>query len=157
VYLTRNPIDRKISNLRHVRSRTSSDRISAHCGVGDQACIKKHAAFDQEIVFPIGGELLSWIRGAVNDNHKIKKRLHDLDVKFIEISYERLYNANDAEEWMRIFKFLGIGPSDNLSMDNIRATSSMASTHSKGKNETIANFVEVENTLAGTEFEHFLL
>lgn len=156
VYLTRNPIDRKISNLRHDQSRASSDLIAAHCVVGDEACIKKHAAFDQDLVFPVGDTLLRWMRSAVRNDHLIKKRLLDLNVKFIEITYERLYNADDADEWMRTFEFLRIGPAKNLSMDDIRATFSMASTHSKSRDQTIANYAEVKKTLAGTEFEHFL-
>lgn len=157
VYLTRNPMDRKISNLHHQRSKSSSNAIAAHCAVGDDACIKKHEAFDQGIIFPVGNELLDWLRNAVSSDNKIKASLSDTKVKFIHVSYEKLYNADDAEEWMRIFKFLRLGPSKNLSMDDIRATFSMASTHSKGRNEIIENYVEVEQTLAGTEFEHFLL
>jgi hypothetical protein len=158
VYLTRNPIDRKISNLRHERSKSSSNAITAHCAVGDDACIKEHAAFDQGVIFPVGNKLLNWLRYAVSSDNKIKDRLRDTKVKFIQVSYEKLYSADDdAEEWMRIFKFLSLGPSEDLSMDDIRATFSMASTHSKGRNEIIENYVEVEQTLAGTEFEHFLL
>lgn len=101
--------------------------------MGDEACIKRHAAFDQGLVIPIGDELLSWIRGAVRNDHQVEKRLHDLNVKCIEISYERLFNANDAEEWIRMFKFLGIGPSQNLSMDDIRATFNMTSTTTRAR------------------------
>ena len=101
VYLTRNPIDRKISNLRHEGSKSSSTAIAAHCAVGDDACIKKHAAFDQGIIFPVGKELLKWLRFAVSSDNKIKDRLRDMKVKFIHVSYEKLYNADDAGEWMR--------------------------------------------------------
>jgi hypothetical protein len=85
-------------------------------------------------------------------------RLRDLKVKFITVSYEKLYDTDDAEEWIRIFEFLQRGPSAGLSIDDVRATFSMASTHSKGgRNETIENYAEVEHTLVGTEFEHLLL
>jgi len=159
VYLRRNPIDRRLSNLRHERSKLGgSSKIAAHCTVGDEACIQKFSAYDHGHVFPVGNELLEWLHHAELHYNKIKDRLRDLKVKFITVSYEKLYDTDDAEEWMRIFKFLQRGPSAGLSIDNVRATFRMASTRSKGgRNETIKNYAEVEYTLIGTEFERFLL
>ena len=41
VYLTRNPLDRKLSNIRHTKSKQqqSDKKIEAHCAVGDAECI----------------------------------------------------------------------------------------------------------------------
>jgi len=78
-------------------------------------------------------------------------------VKYIEVSYEKLYNPKneeDAEEWMRIFRFLGRGPGEGLTMADVRDTFSMAATTVASRNETISNFREVEKDLRNTEFEH---
>lgn len=160
VYLRRNPIDCRLSNnLRHERSKLrGSSKIAAHSTVGDEACIKKFSAYDHGHVFPVGNELLEWLRQEKLDYSKIKGMLRYLKVEFITVSYEKLYDTDDAEEWMRIFKFLQRGPSAGLSIDNVRATFRMASTRSKGGwNDTIENYAEVEHTLVGTEFERLLL
>ena len=159
VYLGRNPIDRKLSNLRHKRSKLDGrSKIAAHCTVGDDACINKFSSYDHGHVFPVGNELLQWLHHEKLRRNNSMDRLRDLKVKFITVSYEKLYDTDDAEEWIRIFEFLQRGPSAGLSIDDVRATFSMASTHSKGgRNETIENYAEVEHTLVGTEFEHLLL
>eukprot|EP00985_Skeletonema_marinoi_P029066 scaffold26621_cov120-Skeletonema_marinoi.AAC.1 len=83
--------------------------------------------------------------------------LREAGVDYVKVSYEQLYNADNADEWMKIFRFLRVGPMEDLTVDDVRATFNLASTHSKGRNETVTNFIGVENTLKGTEFEHFLL
>jgi len=156
VHLTRNALDKRISNIRHTNSKKSSKAITAHCPMGDEECIKNHSQFVTSIVFPTGQELLHWLRHTVDDDNTIRKRLGDLGVHHVEVSYEKLYNSNDAEEWMRIFRFLEKGPSEGLAMGDVRASFSMASTHTKSRNETIANFEDVRETLVGTPFEHLL-
>ena len=156
VYLTRNHLDRRISNLRHDHSKQGSHAIAAHCAVGDQACIKEHSQFEANITFPIGKDLLSWLRGSHANDRRVRKRLQDLNVDHIHISYEKLFTSGNADEWMRVFSFLGVGPSENLTMEEVRSSFSMASTHSKSRNETISNYEDVRNTLVGTEFEYLL-
>jgi hypothetical protein len=99
---------------------------------------------------------MRWLRTTTKKDNAIRKRLIDLNIQFVEVTYEKLFNSNDAEEWMRIFQFLGVGPSKNLTMEDVRKSFSIASTHIKSRNETIANFEEVKNTLVGTSFEHLL-
>ena len=189
IYLTRNLLDRKASNLRHDASKhkhkhkrdsgsglnthehvsNGGDSISAHCNVGDTECIKKHSQFDHDIVFPTGDALLKWLRKNMNDERTIQKRLEELQIQYVQVSYEELFiknalddNGNDndnsskAEEWMRVFQFLDLGPKYGLTMADVRASFTMASTHTKSRNETIANYELVKQTLVGTEFEHLL-
>lgn len=159
VYLTRNPIDRKISNLRHSSSKERNTTISAHCSVGDDECIREHSKFENGIELPTGLELMNWLRVGSAAEHKIQARLLELNVSFIHVTYERLYHSgSDAEEWMRIFRFLGMGPTENLTMMDVRDSFRMAPTHKRRRrrNETIANFADVEKTLRGTEYEHLL-
>ncbi len=157
IYLRRNPLDRKASNLRHENSKKRGSKISAHCSIGDENCIKEHSKFDDNIIFPQGQELLNWLRVTEMHDNAVAERLEELNIKFVEVSYEKLFNTNNAEEWMRIFRYLGKGPSKELTMEKVRASFSTASTHTKRhRNETITNFDEVEATLAGTSFEHYL-
>ena len=37
----------------------------------------------------------------------------------VAVTYEKLYYTDNAEEWMRIFHHLGIGPQQNLSLDSV--------------------------------------
>ena len=156
VYLRRNALDRKISNLRHEKSTHTSHSITAHCAVGDDECIKKQLAFETNFVFPVGAKLIQWLEGSERRNRMVLKRLETSKAKFVQVSYEKLFNGDDAEEWVRILAFLNVGPSSGLTMVDVRAAFSMAATHKHCRNETISNFHEVEQTLIGTEFEHYL-
>ncbi len=62
---------------------------------------------------------------------------------------KKLFNADNADEWMNIFRFLGVGPMEDLTMDDVKASFDLASTHSKGRNETVSNFIKVENDTMG--------
>lgn len=157
VYLTRNPLDRKLSNIRHSQSEESDAKISAHCSTGDEDCIRKHAEFNRDIIFPTGKELMRFL--SQNERHEeiIIERLNELHVPYVKVVYENLYNDDDdAEEWMRVFRFLGRGPSENLKMDAVRSAFSIAATHKRSRNASIANFEDVRNTLTGTRYEHLL-
>ena len=73
----------------------------------------------------------------------------------MKIEYEKLYNSNDANEWMKVFEFLGRGPSKGLTIDDVRKHFPYERT-SKPHNETVKNWAEVVNTLKGTEFQWML-
>lgn len=158
VYLTRNPLDRKISNLRHDHSKQTNKALPAHCEVNDIKCIKRHASSSAQVgvVLPVGNELIHWLRVNAQNIANTRAALEEAHVDYVHVSYEKLYHSQNASEWMKIFKFLGVGPREDLTQDQIRETFDLAPTHSKGRNETVANYKEVENTLKGTEFEHLL-
>ena len=157
IYLTRNPLDRKLSNIRHNKSKKSNQTIAAHCAVGDGACLKAHSIQDGGYELPVGNQLLTFLRQDIESDYRVRRRLKEMNIQYIHISYEKLYNAkNDVKEWLRIFQFLERGPQHHLTRDTLLSTFSMASTHSKPRNETIANFAQVEQTLKGTDFEHLL-
>ena len=183
IYLTRNALDRKVSNLRHAlknkalkntNTNTNTNTsilpipipIPAHCAIGDEACIAKHdqATTNQNIVFPTGRPLLKWLRNFDRQDRNIVNRLKDMNIPFVHVTYEKLYNVGievgskeeNSEEWMRVFRFLNVGPQEGLTMDEVRGAFSMASTSKRSRNETIDNFEEVKDTLIGTEFEYLL-
>lgn len=170
VYLMRNPLDRKVSNLRHSNSKNvnaigrQGDKkiLPPHCPVGDTKCIEMHSNFDSNIVFPTGSELIRWLRNDRKQNQRIHQSLDKLHIPFVEVTYSKLYgnhiysDQDSAEEWMKLFRHLGVGPMKDLKMEDVRGAFSMASTHKKSRNETISNFEEVRDTLIGTDFEYLL-
>jgi len=171
IYLTRNVLDRKASNLKHDASKRKHEDTSSgggsiphHCNIGDAECVKKHLEINSyDIVFPTGKELLHWLRSTVKDDRAIHKRLKEFQIQYVQVSYEKLFpslhdhdNISNAEEWMRVFRFLNRGPMYGLTMEDVRASFIMAQTHTKSRNETIANYELVKETLLGTEFEHLL-
>jgi len=85
----------------------------------------------------------------------IENRLDSFGVKHIHVRYERLFNsdADDtvADEWMKVFQFLGVGPQTTLSMFDVRASFEYASTSVTHHNASIANYDEVKKALEGTE------
>ena len=123
VYLTRNPIDVMISNFCHKESKnnqTVGNRLEAHCNVGDEECLKQFALSEKRgVEFPVGSELIKMLERMARDPPKNVKRLTDLNFKFIHVTYENLYNTDDAKEWMRIFEFLDVGPSKNLTIEDV--------------------------------------
>ena len=93
IYLRRNALDKKASNLRHANSKIGgSAAISAHCAIGDKACFKKNLKYDKNICFPTGEELMRWLRTTTKNDNAIRKRLIDLNIQFVEVTYEKLFN-----------------------------------------------------------------
>ena len=148
---------------KHEDTAIGGGSIPAHCNIGDAECIKKHSEINYDIVFPTGKELLHWLRITVKDDRAIHKRLKEFQIQYVQVSYEKLFpslhdhdNISNAEEWIRVFCFLNRGPMYGLTMEDVRASFIMAQTHTKSRNETIANYELVKETLLGTEFEHLL-
>ena len=161
LFLTRNPLDRYISNQRH-SGHIRSAEVPAHCKVDDADCIKRHQKYSKGIVIQTNtSEFLRFIRSGVNLDIMVENRLKSFEVDYLHVTYEKLYdadakNADDAEEWMRIFRFLGVGPKEGLTVGAVRGSFELASTSLNHHNETIANYKEVKSVLEGTEFEKFL-
>ena len=166
VYLTRNPLDRKVSNLRHKNSKLNSNQqdvaISPHCAVGDTKCQERHSQFSSNINFPTGSKLIEWLRNAERQDRRIHERLDEFHIPFVEVPYEKLYgigkdtDTDKAEEWMKLFRYLRVGPQEGLTMEKVKGAFSMASTHKKSRNDTIENFEAVKETLVGTDYEYLL-
>ena len=157
VYLTRNPLDRRISNLHHALSKQAQQELPAHCEADDVECKKLFSAVaNSGVTLPIGKELIRWLNTDANHVSTIKANLEEARVEYLHVQYEKLYASDGADEWMKIFRFLGVGPMEDLTMDDVRASFDLAVTHSKGRNESVSNFIEVEKTLKGTKFEYLL-
>mmetsp|Transcript_7645 Transcript_7645/g.10140 ORF Transcript_7645/g.10140 Transcript_7645/m.10140 type:complete len:354 (+) Transcript_7645:3-1064(+) len=170
VYLRRNPLDVKASNLRHTNAKLNSiasgqSDIPPHCKAGDIKCQDSHSQFSSNIVFPTGSDLLKLLKQNEKQVRAIHKRFEMLNIPFVEVSYEKLYGTGNytdkdresAEEWMKLFQHLGVGPQKGLTMEKVQEAFSLAPTNKKSRNETIDNFEAVAQTLTGTKYEHYLV
>ena len=108
--------------------------------------------------------MVDWLYSNTESDSNIKKRLNNLGVQHIHVTYEKLFQTtdNDASEWIRLLTFLDdednyndkdkdedkgkdddVLPSkkyQNITMATVRNTFSMASTHTKSQKEIIANY-----------------
>lgn len=87
---------------------------------------------------------------------RVDNLLEELEVPVIHTTFERLFAAgNDTTEWMRLFSFLGVGPTTGLTASDVRKAGH-AATSSTFHNVTLLNYEEVRRTLSGTKFESLL-
>ena len=47
--------------------------------------------------------------------------MEELKVPHLKVLYEKLYYAKRADQWMDMFRFIGVGPMSGLEMDHVRA------------------------------------
>ena len=154
IHLSRSPLDRLISNRRH---EANSGKIEAHCATGDDECIKQHAASESGVILPTGNELKDSLRGGLGHDIFVGDLLATRGIQHIHVDYDRLYNSgNNANEWKRIFKFLGRGPQEDLTMEEVRSNFDLAPTTAKRHKDIIGNFDEVWKTLEGTEYAYMV-
>ena len=78
------------------------------------------------------------------------------NVSRVEVTYEKLYYREDAEEWMRIFRYLGYGPQQNLTLDQAFARTTFQKTSAKNRADRMSNYAEVYNALRCTRYFKYL-
>ena len=130
--------------------------------------------------------LVDELRRLSNQEAFTDELLIKYNVPHVHVSYEKLYYPNEAKaatttegavvsvptpasvdtaaaaaatEWMKIFQFLGVGPTSNLTMSDIQnAMGYVPTTTSRYHYDILSpeNFRQVANVLRGTEFEHLL-
>jgi len=155
IYLTRNTIDRYISNQRH-EGYARTKKVPHHCKAGDEECIQKHKQRSKNIILPTGLELINHLEHALAHDEYVKEKLANAGVKHLYVSYEELFHTESAAEWMKLFRFLNRGPMVNLTIDMVREKFSMVSTSSRKHEEKISNYDVVEKSLRGTRYYHLL-
>jgi len=155
----RNPLDIILShqkwrllNLNGFKNRAHG---YAHCSSNNTACINAHKKYGTNIHLT-PETILDKLRTMIMVEERVDRNLEDLNVPHIKVSYEKLYHSNDAEEWMRIFRFLERGPGSNLSKKKLEEAMEHAGTGIPSHNVSISNYKEIWNTLMGTELEHLL-
>jgi hypothetical protein len=95
-----------------------STNAPAHC-YGEQ-CIQYHAQQLANTSVPVGflRDTISMLDRQAN---YVAGILEEVKVPHIKVLYERLFYAKTADEWMNIFRFVGVGPMTGLEMAHVRA------------------------------------
>jgi hypothetical protein len=149
----RNLLDVVISKQKHAPGNV---RSSAHCLKGDEDCLKRQIEAGTGLVLPTD-DLLDKLRTWNRLEEGVDKLLEELGVPHVAVTYERLYyGGDDTSEWMRIFRFLGVGPGEGLTRERLEGAMEHVATHHPSRNATLANYAEVAEVLRGTEFEELL-
>mmetsp|Transcript_27881 Transcript_27881/g.34417 ORF Transcript_27881/g.34417 Transcript_27881/m.34417 type:complete len:116 (-) Transcript_27881:163-510(-) len=114
--MTRNHIDVLISKVKHKVGKKHG--VSAHCENDDNQCIRLHEKWSKNLTLPIEGLI-----EALEDNYAgfklFEQTMQQMGIDYYRTSFEKLYESEDAEEWMRIFRFLGRGPTHSLTLDKV--------------------------------------
>ena len=104
-----------ISRYKHLHT-----NAPAHC-YGEQ-CIEYHKMQLANTSIPV-----RFIKDTLQLLEKqadgIASILEELKVPHLKVLYEKLYYAKRADQWMDIFRFVGVGPMSGLTMDHVRAVS----------------------------------
>ena len=78
------------------------------------------------------------------------------NVSSVTVTYEKLYFTDDADEWMRIFQYLGYGPQHNLTKDEVFAKTTFQKASSNDRSKRMANYDEVVAALRCTPYAQYL-
>ena len=149
VRLRRNLLDNFISDRKHELT-----KVSSHCNAGNVRCVRQHKQAGANLTLSVP-DLLTFLEAETNQEDEVDKYLVNMSVPHIHASYEKLYHQDNADEWMKIFKFLGVGPGEGLTREQVDG-SAHAFTGSPHHREAILNYNEVEKGLKGTRFEKLL-
>eukprot|EP00568_Trieres_chinensis_P009477 CAMPEP_0183297548 /NCGR_PEP_ID=MMETSP0160_2-20130417/4817_1 /TAXON_ID=2839 ORGANISM="Odontella Sinensis, Strain Grunow 1884" /NCGR_SAMPLE_ID=MMETSP0160_2 /ASSEMBLY_ACC=CAM_ASM_000250 /LENGTH=382 /DNA_ID=CAMNT_0025459397 /DNA_START=51 /DNA_END=1199 /DNA_ORIENTATION=+ len=153
----RNALDFVISSNKHKLSKNQGNVISAHCEKGDKECLGKHLNASKAMNLPTKN-LLSNLKRISQQEDGVDRYLQEMGIPHVSVSYERLYSGDETAlaEWRRVFEFIGTGPTDNLTPEQLQNAMETEVTHLPLHNQTLSNYNEVKNMLTGTEYECLL-
>jgi hypothetical protein len=135
---------------------TLTKMLSSHCRVGDTKCLEQRQDIEKTIVLPIN-KLMTMLESTVENNNGVQKLLDELNVPRVDVTYEKLYYAENAEEWMKSMRFLGVGLVQGLTLDTVKQHMKLAPTSiGRDLNKRIANYDQVKAALTSTKYEQFL-
>ena len=104
ILLERNPLDHRTSKLWHDQAHS----LSAHCAIDDEQCVRLHREKAWEgVIIPTGRALTNCLQHDIQDKERLVDNLFLNRTPYIRVLYKKLYYSESAEEWMRIFRFLG--------------------------------------------------
>jgi hypothetical protein len=83
--------------------------------------------------------------------------LNYYNVSMVTVTYETLYFEKTAEEWMRIFRYLGYGPAKDLTLDEVFSQTTFQKTSANDRSKRMSNYDEVLNVLRCTKFAKHLV
>eukprot|EP00571_Detonula_confervacea_P014488 CAMPEP_0172307628 /NCGR_PEP_ID=MMETSP1058-20130122/8446_1 /TAXON_ID=83371 /ORGANISM="Detonula confervacea, Strain CCMP 353" /LENGTH=285 /DNA_ID=CAMNT_0013019845 /DNA_START=45 /DNA_END=898 /DNA_ORIENTATION=- len=145
----RNLLDVMISRHKHSLSKKDNGKegkISAHCQKDDEKCLKNQLKAGSGILLPTR-RLVSHLQHLDDSENRVDNLLEMMNVPTIIVSFEKLFLAGeDTSEWTRIFKYLGAGPTANLTAGEVEKAGH-AATSIPFHNVTLGNYDEVRSTL----------
>ena len=100
--------------------------------------------------------LLRDLKKSADQVKLVRNTLESFEIDYYLTTYEDLYNRDDAEEWMKIFRYFGRGPMENLTLENIQEASTLSKSNETSREKKLSNYGEVKKLLEGTEFSHLL-
>ena len=148
VRLKRNVLDVEMSKVKHRLDR----KLSPHCDKDDVDCIEQRK---QGFHLPVSN-LLEELKFLSDTEDLYDDLLKKNNINHIQITYEALFYDDNAEEWMKIFHFIGRGPGIGLTRKRVEDAMEHAGTTSRSHKESLSNYETVQKLLKGTEFEKLL-
>ena len=153
IFMTRNPLDVLISKAKHKKAKKG--KIGDHCAIDDEECVERMKKAGSGLQLPTQS-LLNDLKDSLDAFKFFEDTFEEMNIAHVKTTYEDLYNRDDADEWMKIFRYLGRGPTKNLTMQDVSGSFALAPTFQRNHNESLANYVEVRDLLMGTDFEKLL-
>ena len=176
VHNTRNMVDMFISQNKHgVLEKLFGKERTAHCyddrelklsdatwqklidmGIPrDTPCVKIFKEIEARMKLSIAHMLNYFEKNSLQTDFA-SEMLDYYNVSRVTVTYEKLYFTDTAEEWMRIFRYLGIGPQQNLTLDHVFAKTAFQKTSANDRSKRMANYDQVSRTLRCTRYGKYL-
>jgi hypothetical protein len=93
VSLTRNTLDRVISNIKH-KGHIRIPELPAHCSKSDTDCLSKHGRLGTGVHLPTDN-LVHCLRAAQKKDNCVEETLKSVGAKYVLVSFEKLYDQED--------------------------------------------------------------
>lgn len=132
-----------------------SPDLPAHCAKNDTECLSKHARLGTGVYLPTE-DLIHHLKEANKKDDYIEETLKDVGAKYVRVSFEKLYDLDDIDEWKKILHFLDRGSVHNLTLAQVHEAFAIQRTSSRSHKAVLANYEEVKMVLHGTAFESLL-
>jgi len=148
VRLRRNLLDVYLSILKH----RQKGKVHGHCTMGDAKCFRQHKQAGTNMTVPVD-DALEYLEFMTKQENDVDALLDNMNVPHIHVTYDALYHEDTADEWMKIFSFLGVGPGEGLTRQEVNEAMGMELTSNEHHRDTVFNFDELKAVLAGTQYE----
>lgn len=151
VRLRRNLLDVYLSIIEHRLQGVNK----AHCATGDEECFRKHREAGTNVTISVD-DTLEYLESMTKQEDDVDALLDDMNVPHVHVTYDKMYHTDTAEEWMKVFAFLGVGPEEGLTRQQVSNAMGMKPTSNPRHKDSVFNFDELREALTGTKYEGLL-